>query len=381
MSNRVTTTMRNTRRVRFALTAALATAGATAIASTAVTSVSAAVDRDTTHRLKLVPAPPSPEDIVAVPGTRQVVVSGLAEDPLAEGSVGHLYTMDTTTRAVTEIWPDSRWRTAWDKKTYAACPGPPEAAKASPHGINVEIDRRGRSTLYVVNHGGREAIEVFRVRHAELGKPIRLTWVGCAEMPTRTFPNGVAPLPAGDGFVVSNFLDPTSENPFAGMFTGEKTGDVRRWTPGRGWRTIPGSALGGANGIEVTPDGAALVVAAWGERKLYRIPLRTGNTAVKRKSVRVPLKPDNLRWTADGDLLLTGQDLTEEQFVACESGDLAGCPTGIRVLRLDPGRMRVRTVYRSGTKKFRVPTVAAPVGRDIWVGSVKGEQVAVLRAR
>ncbi|MFC7361047.1 hypothetical protein [Nocardioides astragali] len=371
--------MRNTaphRIVGLVLTSTLALVAAAAPGAQAI----GPVDR-VTYRLSFVPAPPSPEDVVAVPGTRQVVVSGLAADPLAEGSVGHLYSMSTRTRSVTEIWPDSPWRTAWDKDTYADCPGPPDPAKASPHGINIETDQRGRSTLYVVNHGGREAIEVFRVGHAKTGQVLRLTWIGCAEMPEGTFPNGVAPLPRSAGFVVSNFLDPTSPNPFAGMFTGEKTGDVREWSRRRGWRTVPRSALGGANGIEVTPDGASVVVAAWGERKVYRIPLRRGFAGNAKVSVSVPLKPDNLRWTADGRLLLTGQDITEPQFIACQRGDIAECPAGIRVLRVDPDTMRVRTIFRSQTKRFRVPTVAAPVSGQIWIGSVKGERIAVLRAR
>ncbi|WP_457190520.1 hypothetical protein [Nocardioides sp. P5_E3] len=332
------------------------------------------------YRLSFIPAPPSPEDIIAVPGTRKVVVSALAADPLAEGSVGHLYAMDATTRKATEIWPDAAWRTAWDKDTYPDCPGPPDPTKASPHGINIATDAAGRSTLYVVNHGGREAIEVFRIRGGK-NETLRLTWKGCAEMPAGTFPNGVAPLPDRDGFVVSNFLDPTSANPFAGMFTGAKTGDVREWTPRRGWRTVPRSALGGANGIEVTPDGRAVIVAAWGERKLYRIPLRRDIRSQTRTWVQVPMKPDNLRWTADGRLLLTGQDITEQQFLACETGNLTGCPTGVRVLRVNPNTMRVRTILHSDTKRFRVPTVAAPVGDDVWVGTVKGNTIARLRSR
>lgn len=335
------------------------------------------------YRLDLVVAPPSPEDIASVPGTGQVVVSGLAADPLAEGSVGHLYAMDVRDRRVTEIWPDRNPRNAWDKSTYADCPGPPDLTSASPHGINVETDDRGRSTLYVVNHGGREAIEVFRVTRRPAGKPIALTWVGCAVMPEATFPNGVAPLPGSEGFVVSNFLDPTSTAPFAGMFTGAKTGDVRAWTPQRGWRTVPRSALGGANGIEVTEDGRSVIVAAWGERKVYRIPLhrRPRADGLAKTSVSVSMKPDNLRWTAEGRLLFTGQDISEQEFIACQQGDLAGCPTGINVLEIDPTTMRVRVVFKSATPKFLVATVATPVGRDIWVGSVKGERIARLIGR
>jgi hypothetical protein len=367
----------------------LVTAGGTIAAlSLALALAPAAVARPegggpSSYRLGLVAAPPSPEDIVSVPGTGQVVVSGLAPDPLAEGSVGHLYAMDTSTRRVTEIWPDRNPRNAWNTSTYADCPGPPDLGKASPHGINVETDNHGRSTLYVVNHGGREAIEVFRVSRPRDGRPVGLTWIGCAVMPDATFPNGVAPLPRGDGFVVSNFLDPTSDTPFAGMFTGAKTGDVRQWTPRGGWHTVPDSALGGANGIEVTSDGRSVVVAAWGERKVYRIPLRRGQRALPPKtSVTVPMKPDNLRWTTDGrQLVFTGQDITESEFVACQSGDDAGCPTGIKILAIDPSTMRVRTVYRSDTTRFRVPTVATPIDDTIWVGSVKGDRIALLTRR
>ncbi len=363
-------------------------AGATVLALTSTLVLAPAAGAriaDDNYRLDLVAAPPSPEDIVSVPGTGQVVVSGLAADPLAEGSVGHLYAMDIRSRDVTEIWPDRNPRSDWDRSTYGECPGPPDLTKASPHGINVATDDRGRSTLYVVNHGGREAIEVFRVR-ARDGRPIGLTWVGCAVMPDATFPNGVAPLPDGRGFVVSNFLDPTSAAPFAGMFTGDKTGDVREWTPQRGWRTVPRSALGGANGIEVTEDGRSVVVAAWGERRVYRIPLHRAaspgeRSGARKVSVSVPMKPDNLRWTRDGRLMFTGQDITEEEFGACQRGELAGCPTGIKVLEIDPRTMRVRSVFRSDTTKFRVPTVATPIGRDIWVGSVKGERIARLIGR
>lgn len=42
---------------------------------------------------------------------------------------------------------------------------------------------------------------------------------------------------------------------------------------------------------------------------------------------------------------------------------------------------RVVMVTESDTRRFRVPTVAAPVGDDMWVGTVKGDTIARLRAR
>jgi hypothetical protein len=44
--------------------------------------------------------------------------------------------------------------------------------------------------------------------------------------------NGVAALPGGEGFVVTNFSDPANPDPFAAMFAGQITGDVRVWRAG-----------------------------------------------------------------------------------------------------------------------------------------------------
>jgi hypothetical protein len=108
------------------------------------------------------------------------------------------------------------------------------------------------------------------------------------------------------------------------MLSGAKTGDVRVWTPRRSWRTVRHSALGSAIGIEVIHDGRAVFVAAWGARELYRIPLRRDARQQTKTSVRVPMKPNNLRWTADGRLLRTGQDINEQEFLACQTRDRAG---------------------------------------------------------
>ena len=69
---------------------------------------------------------------------------------------------------------------------------------ASPHGINLEERADGAYDLYVVNHGGREGVGVFRL-DLTADDGIDLTWTGCVTMPRGTFANGVAPLPAVTG--------------------------------------------------------------------------------------------------------------------------------------------------------------------------------------
>lgn len=324
--------------------------------------------------------PTSPEDIVEVPGSDTAIVSGMSADPLSTDSVGHLYAVDTGTRAVTEIWPERSWSVDWDRTRYSTCPGPPDPAVASPHGINIEQKADGVYDLYVVNHGGREGVEVFEL---DLRRGSDLTWTGCVTLPRGTFANGVAPLPDGDGMLVTNFFDPTKSDPFSQIFSDTPSGNLMRWDVESGWSDVPRSAMAGPNGVIVTRDGRTAFVAEWGGRQVHRIPL-DGNraappSAVGRASIDVPFMPDNLRLSREGEVLVTGQDFTPDQVIACQEDDLANCPTGVEVLAVDPRRMATHSIYEGEPADFRAPTVATPVGDEIWVGAVKGDRMAVLR--
>lgn len=330
------------------------------------------------YDLTFAKGPTSPEDLVPVPGTGTVIASGLAEDPLADGAVGHLYAIDSGNRAVTEIWPDRPSEVAWDRELYEGCPGPPEQSVASPHGVNVEQLPDGTTDLYVVNHGGREAIEVFNL---DSRGGLSLSWVGCVPMPRGTFANAVAPIPHDDGFVATNFFDPTVSDPFSQVFSGKPSGDLMRWSPGDGWSVVPGSELAGPNGVVLSRSGRTAYVAEWGARRVHRIPLGpiAGRSALGRTSVEVPFLPDNLRWSTRGDLLVTGQDYTLDDVLACQEDDLANCPTGLSVVAVGPLTMGASTLFGSSTTDFRAPTVAAQVGEEVWVGSVKGDEIGILR--
>ena len=363
--------------------AASATLGLALVASaTAAATAATAAPKEPTPPVTLqgfVEGPTSPEDIVEVPGSGVVIVSGLSDDPLSTSSVGHLYAVESATQAVTEIWPDRDWSVAWDQARYPSCPGAPDPTIASPHGINLEERADGAYDLYVVNHGGREGVEVFRL---DLSDGIDLTWTGCVTMPRGTFANGVAPLPGGDGLVVTNFFDPTKSDPFSQIFSDEPSGNLMRWEPESGWGVVPDSDLAGPNGVIVTRDGRTAFVAEWGGREIHRIPLDRSRgaetSAVGRASVAVPLMPDNLRLSREGEVLVTGQDYTPANVISCQANDLSNCPTGLEVLAVDPKRMTARTIYAGDPADFRAPTVATPVGDSIWVGAVKGSRIAVL---
>ncbi|RRD21502.1 hypothetical protein ECB98_23810 [Brucellaceae bacterium VT-16-1752] len=87
---------------------------------------------------------------------------------------------------------------------FAQCPGAPDWKTFGPHGLDVSVTGN-KGVLYAVNHGGREAIEIFGMDLS--GQDPKLTWTGCLLTPKGTWPDDVAALPGG-GLAVTSLWDP-----------------------------------------------------------------------------------------------------------------------------------------------------------------------------
>ena len=129
-----------------------------------------------------------------------------------------------------------------DRQRFRDCPGPPDELGFSPHGLNAVRVKDGGTELYVVNHGGRESIEFFRVALAGAAPRV---WIGCVPLPEHAFGNGVATLPGG-GIVVTNMYNPSDPQFMRKFVSGALTGGVLAWTPGRGWSEAVRRQLSGA---------------------------------------------------------------------------------------------------------------------------------------
>lgn len=302
----------------------------------------------------------APEDLVLVPGSEWVVASVLS----TKGGVRLINVRDKTT---TVAYPTSVSKDRLDAKTYDSCPGPPDAEqKASfrTHGLAIREGRNSVHTLYVVHHGKRESIEVFEVDARS--KPPALTWVGCAVAPDPIGLNEVVALPDG-GFVATDFLARGIDAGARGkMMAGENNGALWEWHTGKGWTKIPGSEAAGANGLEISKDGKWFYVAAWGSQSFFR--LSRGQTPVKRDVVPLGFRVDNVRWAPDGSLLAAGQ------------GGAAPMQTS-NVVKIDPNTLKVQEIVRHpNSPEFGAGTVALQVGKEIWVGSFRGDRIAVFPA-
>jgi DNA-binding beta-propeller fold protein YncE len=259
-----------------------------------------------------------------------------------------------------------------DSKIFGACPGPVNTANFSPHGLAIREHSEYRYHLYMTSHGEREAIEVFDVDASGV-KPA-IAWIGCVVLPEKTFANSVAILDDG-GFVTTKMMDSISPEAFAAVRSGGITGLVYEWHPGGEVEAVAGTELGGANGIEVSPDQRWLFVAAFGSREIVRFDRNSKPMA--RQSVQIGITPDNLRWTPNGKLYTVGGNfLPPAESAECASPP---CSTGWSVYEIDPETLQViRVTGMDQTAALQGASTALPVGDEIWVGTYSGDRVGYL---
>lgn len=296
------------------------------------------------------------EDLLPVEGGRWLVGSSFQA-----GSAG-LYLIDTAKRSAR---PVSLSIARTPDPQYDGCPAP-DLKKMTTHGLDVVPQRGGIATVYAVNHGGRESVEVFRLDAARDAA----RWMGCVLMPLGANGNAVAALPRGGGFVVTSFMDTRDKQGFQHIMAGAITGVVYRWTPGKGFSEVPGTRLSGDNGIAVSRDGQWVFVNAYGSDEIYRVPL-SGDSSPRR--VKVDFHPDNLRWAPDGTLFDTGQ------FIEPGRTGEPTRPDAWATVRLDPRTMMITALVKErGRPEFGDATSTVQVGRTLWFGTFRGDRVAYM---
>jgi len=302
-----------------------------------------------------------PEDLVVVPGGQWVVASSY-------GGIGGINLIRASDRTSVQAYPGQMPRERPDRTTYNSCPGPPDAAfraKFLTHGLYLQAGSGSVHRLYVVAHGAREAIEIFEL-DARPQVPL-LTWIGCVVANDPVGLNSVRGLPDG-GFIATNFLARGIDaEARARMLAGEKNGELWEWHTASGWQKVPGSEAAGANGIEMSKDGRWLYVAAWGTQSFFR--LSRGVTPPRREEIPLGFRVDNIHWGRDGSLLAAGQ------------GGAQGSTT-TNIVSVNPETLAVKEILRHPDGAvYGGGTVAAEVGNSLWVGSFRGDRIAVFPAR
>ena len=307
----------------------------------------------------------APEDLVQVPGASWIIASGLAN--AQQPGSGGLYLINETTKTAAKV---ALPNTGAPSAPYDKCPGPLNPQTFSAHGLSIRPMGPRRAHLFVVGHGGREAIEVFEVSSG--GAP-KLAWIGCITPPAGTFMNSVTALADGRIFATNFYNAPLT---MQDALQGKDTGWVMQWKPGGQFEKVGGTDLPGPNGIEITPDYKWLFVAVTGTGRVVRFDL---NDTWKAPTVINPnLRADNLRWGPDGKLLLAGPGPEPNCNPSSPPRGLANpCRQGPAVVSLDPVSLKTTDVLRIAPEAAFPGHAAALIsGKTLWLGTYNGDRVA-----
>jgi DNA-binding beta-propeller fold protein YncE len=158
------------------------------------------------------------------------------------------------------------------------------------------------------------------------------------------------------------------------MAAREITGNVLEWHADKGWTILPDSAMSGANGIAVSPDGKLLYVAGWPTKNV--VIFERGARVSRKQEISTGILTDNLRWMADGSILAAGQDADMPAVFACAPPK---CRVASAAVKIDPRTLKTaRVVGYAGSSGYEGATTAIEVGDEIWMGSFRGERIARL---
>lgn len=337
----------------------------------------------------------NPEDLVALPGGAWLLVSQLPT-PSAPGSLLALRPGDDARRV---LWPPAsenagapaaaapgedamqaaaQGSAAGDMQGDmqagasvgdAACPGPPDPAQFSPHGIDVGQDG---STLYVVNHGSREAVEFFALALAEDGPSLQ--WQGCAEVPEAFDANlnDVAATPTG--FVTTKMLPAGTLHAPISMLFGIEAGALLTWSEREGWARVPGSRGFAPNGVAAAQGGSRFFFAEWGAQRIVRVQ---SDGSGRKEGAPLGFFPDNLTWTASGELLAAGQVGELFDIAPCLTLETGNCGVGVRVARIDPETLEAELlVEHDPAVVVGGVSVALEHAGRLWLGVFGGDRLA-----
>ncbi len=309
----------------------------------------------------------SPEDLEPTPDGKFLIVSQFVNGRGGTGGAG-LVLFDLAKKTFSKMVVHDEPRTDWGDP---ACPGPPGDALL-PHGISLSkrADSKPTMQLYVVNHGGRQSMEMFELRRA--GPSWDLAWHGC--FVSKQDYNDVAALSDG-GFIATHPTALRTAGDTSNLLGGQATGYVARWTAATGEVEMPGTRIGYPNGVVVTADGRYMYVNAWTAREVHKYDLKDGKeTGV----IKLGFMPDNLTWTSDRHILAAGVVGVRGD---CPAGSGAPCGQGFGVARIDPAKMEFHTLFDWKGKSSPISgvSVALKVGNSIYLGAFQGDRLVKLR--
>jgi hypothetical protein len=302
----------------------------------------------------------NPEDLAPAPDGRILVSQFAGKDGAHAGNIA---AYEPASRSLEVLFPNANASVAtWGD---AACPPPPPDLFA-PHGIDLERRADGHLELAVVNHGGRESVELF-----EVAPDSALQWRGCVLAPEKGFFNDVVLLRDGGFWVTHMFPSGTEMVSMLAAGFGRDTGWVYEWKPETGFRKLPGTDAPFPNGIEKSSDERFLYLNTYAKTGVRKIDVASGELTASAAIERI----DNSTWAADGRLWVASHPGGIRQMMACLDVPEGSCGMPFEIVALDPDDLSPEVLIRHAGAPMGGVTVALEHGGSVYLGTFAGDRI------
>ncbi|MDF0715627.1 SMP-30/gluconolactonase/LRE family protein [Muricauda sp. 334s03] len=300
----------------------------------------------------------NPEDLIKVNGTDWAIVSSMVSTKQSSGAI---FALNTKSESIMLLFRLINEQDNYDGLTHF-----------SPHGIYLTQSSVGNYQLYVINHGSREAIEIFDLIIVD--KLPKLKWKRHIDFPKNVWANGL--VVDGDGSIyATSMYDPTESDFLQKFDKGNPTGQIWKWHKTKlEWQPLLPTFFSGANGIAISPNGENLYVSEWARRKVHKISLAKKNITA---SATVGFLPDNIRWSIEGNLLIAGQNGRPVEVF--ESKGISIKNMYFSIVEMSPETLKFEELIKGGGADFANATVAMEANNLYWVGCVQNNKIAVYK--
>ncbi|MGI9286288.1 MAG: SMP-30/gluconolactonase/LRE family protein, partial [Pseudomonadales bacterium] len=306
----------------------------------------------------------APEDLAVLPDQRHILLSQFGNMGDHPGSIG---LFDTDTESTRILFPNQEPASHTELWGDAACATPP-GSKFSPHGTHLHQLADGRRRYLVINHGAREAVEMFALRGK--GRTSNLQWRGCVIAPEDAMTNDVVGL--ADGSVIFTKMHAKEESfYFAKVMLGMNTGEVWRWDVNDGLKVLPETTASLPNGLEISSDERFLFINAYANNEVRKYDLLAQRTV----AVADVKSIDNSAWNSDGKLWVASHTGGMREIVACFKDPRKTCGLAFEIVAIEPENMRAKTVFAHEGAPMGAATVAVRAGDAVYMGSFIGDRL------
>lgn len=315
----------------------------------------------------------SPEDFAQLPAENNHYLLLSQMGGMGE-KAGNIALLDTRNRETTVLFPAPGVENAEAQKEWGdgSCDAEP-GANFSPHGTHLHQLRDGRWRYLVVNHGDREAVELFELQ-LDQDTPA-LSWRGCVRAASDTFINDVVGLSNGDLVYTRMFAQNNSWSLLKSMLKID-TGELWQWNRENGLKMLPASSGAMPNGIELSPDERSVFANMYMNEQVMKYNLVEQRVT---GSANVGMG-DNSAWAPNGELWVVTHRGSWRDSLTCFSDHSQTCGLAFAVVALNPESLQHRTVFEHKGAPMGAATVAVQVGEEVFLGSYAGDRLLIVPA-